>query len=94
MSQDYQHVHTKKADIPVSVQLASTDHLIAELISRSEGLVFAMRYKPEVNSPASLEDFRFSGDPRIAQGMCSGLIRKIEDYLNKVRGHYPEEWER
>ena len=70
MSESFHHVHTKKGDIPVSVQLASTDHLIAELISRSEGLIFAMRYKPEVDSEACLEDFRFSGDPRMGPKAC------------------------
>jgi hypothetical protein len=98
MSIDPKHIRTNTDDIPMAVQLAPTDVLVAELIRRSDLFLMVTRYKPLANEPrANAEDFRFGGesmDFRALQGMAYGAMAKIEQYINHVARNTPEEWER
>lgn len=92
-----QHIHTPTDEIPMAVQLAPTDILVAELIRRSELFLMVTRYKPLVDEPrAHAEDFRIGGesmDFRALQGLAYGAMAKIEAYINQSAQNTPEEWE-
>lgn len=86
-----------KIEIPMAVQLAPTDVLVAELAHRSEAMIFSMRYRPLEEDTRTVEDFRINGDMRVCQGLACGVIDKIDETI-RVRkeedGDVPEEWER